>query len=82
MDDLPFRRLNISLRIFAYMDQLHLVKVILCFTFSKINIFREIWIREIWITFTLVFLFVTITYIIKMFALFILVYLYEINYKM
>lgn len=64
------------------MDQLHLVKVILCFTFSKINIFREIWIREIWITFTLVFLFVTITYIIKMFALFILVYLYEINYKM
>lgn len=77
MDDLPFSRLNISLRIFAYMDQLHLVKVILCFTFSKINIFREIW-----ITFTLVFLFVTIMYIIKMFALFILVYLYEINYKM
>lgn len=26
------------------MDQVHVVKVILCFTISKISIFREIWI--------------------------------------
>lgn len=44
LDDHPFRSLNISLWIFACMDQVHVVKVILCFTNSKISIFREIWI--------------------------------------